>query len=88
MTIYNTPASATPAKAHFSMPSLLAIAAAIGSFFVGPGFGLMLAVVAILLGAVGLMLAFAPSVRGGMVSMISVVAGLLGILGAILRFIF
>jgi hypothetical protein len=88
MTIYNTPTPAGTTKAHFSMPSLLAIAAAIGSFFTGAGLGLLLAVAAIILGIIGLMLAFAPSVRGGMVSIFSVVAGLIGILAAIFRFIF
>lgn len=82
-----TPAAISRTK-KFSIPSLLAIAAAVASFFVGPGLGLLLAVAAILLGSVGLLLAFAPMVRGGFISIFSIVAGLLGILGAIFRFLF
>jgi hypothetical protein len=86
MTSYNT--TPIPTKAHFSLPSLLAIAAAVGSFFAGGGMGMLLAVAAIVLGLIGLLLAFGPTVRGGLVSIVSIVAGLLGILVAIFRFIF
>lgn len=89
MTIYNTPANATPgSKAHFSIPAIIAIAAAVGSFMMGSGMGFVLAIIAIIAGVIGMLLAFAPSVRGGMVSMISIFAGLIGIVAAIVKLIF
>ena len=72
----------------FSVPAIIAIGAAIGSFFVGPGLGLVLAIVAIIAGLIGVMLALSPRVRGGMISTISIVAGLIGIVAAILRIVF
>lgn len=80
-----TRASASPA---FSFASILAIIAAIGSFTVGAGWGLLLAVVAIVLGVIGVVVALLPGVRGGVLSTISVLIGVVGILGAILRIIF
>ena len=49
-------------KAHFSIPSLIAIGAAIASFFVGAFAGLLLALVAIAFGIIGIVIAMAPSV--------------------------
>ena len=75
-------------KAKFSAPSLIAIAAAIISLFLSAGWGLLFAVVAIVLGVVGFFLALSPRVRGGVVSVVSMLAGGLGILIALLRFVF
>ena len=86
MTIYNTPAQTT--KARYSLPAIVALIAAVASFVVSPGFGFILALIAIAAGAIGLMLAVAPSVRGGMISFISIAAGLIGIIAAVLRLIF
>ena len=72
-------------KAHFSIPSIIAIVAAVASFFVGAGAGFLLAIVAIAFGVLGVLLSMAPSVRGGMVSILSLIAGGIGILVAILR---
>jgi hypothetical protein len=72
-------------KAHFSIPSLIAIAAAIASFFVAPGSGFLLAVVALVAGVIGIMLAMSPSVRGGIVSTLSLVLAGIGIIVAIVR---
>lgn len=77
--------SATPA---FSIASILAIVAAIGSFAVGAGWGLLLAVAAIILGVIGVIIALLPGVRGGLLSSLSVFIGLIGIVGAIFRIIF
>jgi hypothetical protein len=87
MTIYNTPAPAAN-KVHFSLPSLIAVGAAIASFMVGGGLGFFLAIIAIIAGGIGFLMAFAPSVRGGMVSMISIVAGLIGLVAAVCRLLF
>jgi len=73
---------------EYSLPSILAIAAAIASFFFGAFLGFALAVAAIVLGVIGMALAVAPSIRGGIISIISIVAGLLGIITAVLKLIF
>jgi hypothetical protein len=74
-----------PAKAHYSIPSIIAIVAAIASFFVGAGSGFLLAIVAIVSGVLGLILSLSPSIRGGMVSMLSLFLAGLGIVVAIIR---
>jgi hypothetical protein len=48
---------------------------------------LVLAIAAIVLGAIGVLLALMPHVRGGIISMISIVAGLIGIIAAVFRFL-
>jgi hypothetical protein len=71
--------------AHFSLPSLIAIAAAIGSFATGAFWGFVLAMVAILFGIIGVLLSFSPRVRGGFVSILSMVAGAVGIIVALFK---
>ncbi|HEX7863072.1 MAG TPA: hypothetical protein VF773_22275 [Verrucomicrobiae bacterium] len=48
-------------------------------------FGLVLALVAVLFGAIGFFLSLAPTVRGGIVSVLAVLAGMLGILAAVVK---
>lgn len=72
-------------QAKFSIPSLIAILAAIGSFMVGAFWGFVLAVVAVVFGAIGVLLAFSSATRGGIVSFLAVFAGLLGLIAAIVK---
>jgi uncharacterized membrane protein HdeD (DUF308 family) len=72
-------------KPAFSIPAILAVIAAIASFFQGATFGLLLAVAAILLGSLGILLSLSVRKRGGIVSIFSVLAGLLGIIAAIIK---
>jgi hypothetical protein len=72
-------------KAHFSLPSIIAIAAAVASFFVGAGGGFILALVAIVFGIFGVLLSMAPSVRGGFISVLAFVAGAIGIVVAVIK---
>jgi hypothetical protein len=67
--------------------SILAIVCAIGSFFVGAGFGLLLAIIAIIAGVLGLVLSLSPSVRGGVTSFFAIIAGLVGIVAAVVKLI-
>src|SRR5882724_1475112 len=48
-------------RPHFSLLSLIALAAAIASFFVSAGGGFILAIGAIAFGLIGVMLSFSPS---------------------------
>ena len=75
-------------KAAFSIPSILAIVAAIGSFTAGAGWAFMLACVAIGFGIIGVVLSLSPSIRGGIISTIGIVAGALGIIASIFKIVF
>ena len=72
-------------KPHFSLPSLIAIGAAIASYFSSAGWAFMLALIAIACGLLGVVLSMAPSVRGGFISILSLIAGGIGILIAIIK---
>jgi hypothetical protein len=69
-------------RATFSIPSIIAVIAALGSFMTGAIWGLMLAFVAILFGVIGVLLSLSPTVRGGFISIVGVGAGLIGIIAA------
>jgi hypothetical protein len=73
------------AKPHFSIPSIIAIGCAVGSFFVSAVSGFILALVAIAFGLVGLLLALSPSIRGGLTSMAALGLAVIGIVVAIAR---
>ncbi|HWQ91623.1 MAG TPA: hypothetical protein VN673_08125 [Clostridia bacterium] len=74
----------TETKAGFSIPSIIAIIAALVSFGTGAFWGFILAMVAIVCGVLGVMLSLSPNVRGGFVSILSlVVAGVAIIVAAI-----
>ena len=75
------------ARPAFSIPSILAAICAAASFGVGPGLGFVLAILAIILGGFGVMLALAPQTRGGIVSVISILAGAIGIVAAVIRLV-
>jgi hypothetical protein len=85
MTSYPTPDRPLRARPVFSVPSIIAIIAAIGSFMVGAGWGFVLAIVAIVAGLIGILMALAPGVRGGIVSAVSVVLGVIGIIAAVIK---
>jgi hypothetical protein len=72
-------------KTHFSIPSLIALVAAIASFLVGATGGFLLALLAIVCGVLGVALSMAPSVRGGFVSILSLIAGAVGIVVAVIK---
>ena len=74
-------------QAHFSIPSIIAIAAAIGSLFVGAFGGIILALIAIAFGIIGAMLAMSPSIRGGFISIFSLLIAAVGIILAVVRVI-
>jgi len=71
--------------AKFSIPSIIALVAAILSFTTGAIFGLILALIAILFGLIGVMLSFSSRTRGGVVSTLSLLAGFVGIIAAAIK---
>ncbi|MFT4176481.1 MAG: hypothetical protein QM627_07475 [Luteolibacter sp.] len=75
--------TSTGKKASFSFASLIAIIAAIFSFKVGAIGGFLLALVAIVFGLIGVALAAAPSVRGGLLSIFAIFAGGIGVIAAV-----
>ncbi len=76
---------AAQTKPHFSIPSLIAIGAAIASFCVGAGTGFILAIVAIIFGVIGVLVSLSPSVRGGFISIFSLIIAAIGIVIAIIK---
>ena len=72
-------------QTRFSIPSILAVVAAIASFFQGATLGLLLAIVAILLGGLGILLSLSDRKRGGIASIVSILAGVLGIIAAVIK---
>ena len=81
------PPPARRARPAFSIPSILAVVCAIGSFASGAGLGFLLAILAIIFGGIGVMLAIAPQTRGGIVSVISILLGAIGIIAAVIKLI-
>ena len=71
--------------AVFSIASILSIAAAFGSFMTVAIFGLILAIVAIFFGFIGVLMSFADSRRGGIVSILAMIGGVLGIVAAVIK---
>ncbi|MDP4846730.1 MAG: hypothetical protein NWR51_05660 [Akkermansiaceae bacterium] len=72
-------------KASSSIPSLLANVAAILSFNVGAIGGLLLAAVAFIFGALGIVLALSPKTRGGGLSILAVLLSFIGVIAAIIK---
>lgn len=77
--------TSTTTDPKYSIPSLLAIICAIGSFAVGAFAGFLLAVFAMIFGIGGMLLAFLPARRGGIVSTMAVLAGIVGIAAAVIK---
>lgn len=72
-------------KAAFSIPSILAIIAAILSFYFGAILGLIFAAMALIFGVVGILLALAPQTRGGGISIIAILLSVIGVIAAIIK---
>ena len=84
MTTYDAPA--TRGNPSFSIASIVAIIAAIGSFFVSSGLlTIFLAVSAVVAGLIGVLFALRPDVRGGIVSTIAILLGLLAAVVGLFR---
>lgn len=75
----------TAGTERFSIPSIIAVIAAILSFVVGAFWGFVLALVAILAAVIGMIAALSPRVRGGVVSMFALVAGGLALIAALIK---
>lgn len=73
-------------KPSYSIPSLIALVAAILIFVLKSGPMItILAVVAIIFGALGVILSLSPNVRGGVVSIFGIFAGFIGVIIAIAK---
>ena len=75
----------TQVRPSYSLPSIIAIVAAIISLFTGAFLGFALAVVAIISGIIGVVLSLSPNVRGGSASILGLVAGSIGIVVALFK---
>lgn len=77
--------SVEPGRARFSIPSIIALIAALLSFTTGAFWGLVLAGIAIIFGLLGVLLSFSPSIRGGFISIVSLIAGFIGLMAAVVK---
>jgi hypothetical protein len=74
-------------KPTVSIPSIVAIIAAILSFNFGAILGLIFAGVALLFGIIGIVIAISPQKRGGIISISAVGLGVIGVIAAVVKFI-
>jgi hypothetical protein len=72
-------------RVKFTIPSIIALVAAILSFMTGAVAGLILAIIAICFGLLGVLLSFSSRRRGGVVSTFSLLAGFVGIVAAVIK---
>ena len=75
----------TKEQAKFSIPSIIGIICAIASFPTGALIGFILALAALVFGAIGILLAFSSRTRGGVISSIAVLAGVIGVIAAVVK---
>jgi hypothetical protein len=71
-----------------SVPAVIAIIAAIASFFVSAGWGFVLAIIAVIAGILGFLLSASPRRSGGIISIIAIVLGVLAFVVALLKAVF
>ena len=72
-------------KTSFSIASIVAIIAAILSFYFGAILGLVMAALAFVFGALGIILALMPNTRGGGLSILAVILSFVGVIAAIIK---
>ena len=68
-----------------SIPSIIAIIAAVVSFFVSAGLGLALAILAVICGIIGVIMSMSPKIGGGIASTFGVIIGGAGVVTAIVK---
>lgn len=71
--------------AKFSIPSIIAVIAAVLSFMVGAFWGFVLAIIAIIAAVIGMLAAISPNIRGGVTSILSLFAGGLALIAAVFK---
>jgi len=72
-------------QTSFSLASIIAILAAIFSFYSGVFFGLILAAVAFVFGVFGMVFALMPNVSGGGLSILAVILSFIGVIAAVIK---
>jgi hypothetical protein len=72
-------------KASFSIPSIIAIVAAVLTFRYGATLGFVFAGVAILFGIIGMVESLSQKKRGGIISAFGILGGGIGIIAAVIK---
>jgi hypothetical protein len=75
----------TAVRAKFSIPAIIAIVCALASFATGAFFGFILAMIAVVFGALGFLLSLSSRRRGGVISTLAVFGGVLGVIAAVVK---
>jgi hypothetical protein len=73
--------------ASFSIPSIIAIIAAAASWFVDAGWSILLAILALIFGIIGVVMAISPAKRGGVLSIVAIGLAALAIVVSIIALI-
>jgi hypothetical protein len=76
-----------PSHPAFTIPSILGVICAVMAFGGGAARAFLLAILAIVFGAIGFLLALLPGKRGGIVSILSIIIGAIGIIAGIVKLI-
>ena len=71
-----------------TIAAIIAIVSAIASFRTGAFWGLILAIVAVVAGALGMLIAASPRRRGGIVSLLAMLAGVIALVRAVMVAVF
>lgn len=74
-----------PSNTKFSVVSMIAVACAILSFLSGAILGLILAVLAMVFGILGIVIAVSPRRRGGIGSALAIIGGVFGVVAAVIK---
>ena len=81
----NTRAAVTPAQhASYSIPAIIAVICAALTFFT-EGFDFGWAIIAIVFGLLGAVLALSPAKRGGILSILAIVVGVIAAIVSIIQ---
>jgi hypothetical protein len=75
-------------KPQIASAAIVAIVAAIASFMSGAFWGLILAIVAVVAGGLGMLVAVSPRRRGGLLSLASIILGVIALVRALLVAVF
>jgi hypothetical protein len=75
-------------KPQVATAAIIAIVSAIASFASGAFWGVILAIVAVIAGALGMLIAVSPKRRGGILSIVAIVLGAIALVRAILVAVF
>ena len=86
-TLFANDPTGAPARASFSIPSIIAVICGILAFTTSAGTATLAAIGAMIFGIIGGLIAILPGKRGGIASIIAIVIGAIGFIIGLMRII-